>query len=125
MPIYLLGGAGGNEPPFSRSFFNTTLGDIIERSGKDRSYKLTLYLVDGSTLDVCKIEELADQHMSVRAFQGEDDTCELSLNIIPYGTIYRLQLSPKEEEEGNGRVGFHWAPAKEKTAPKISRKTSR
>lgn len=110
MPIYLLGG-GGNEPPFSRTFFNTTLGDVIERYGKDRSYKLTLFLVDGTTLDVCEIGELAEQYMSVRAFHGEDDSCELAMNIIPYGTIYRLQLSPREEDE-NGRVGFHWQTAK-------------
>ncbi len=123
MPIHLLGGPGGSEAPFSRAFFNTMLGDLIERIGKDRLYKLTLYLVDGSTLDVCKIEELSDQYMTVRAFQGEDQSCELTVNVIPYGTIYRLQLSPKEEED-NGRVGFHWAPSALK-AQKTSKKSVR
>jgi hypothetical protein len=113
MPIYLLGG-GGNEPPFNRTFFNTTLGDILERHGKDRTYKLTLFLVDGLTLEVCEIADLSDHYMSVRAFQSDDDRCETAVNVIPYGTIYRIQLSPKEED--NGRMGFHWAAGQPKGA---------
>jgi hypothetical protein len=122
MPIYMLGGGQG-EPPFNRSFFNTTLGDIIERSGKDRSYKLTMFLVDGTQHEVCQIEELYDQYMTVRAFNEADSACELTVNIIPYGLIYRLELSPKEDEP-NGRMGFHWTSTAQKT-PKPARKTSK
>jgi hypothetical protein len=37
------------------------------------------------TLDVCKIEELSDQYLSVRAYQGQTDSCEVSVQLIPYG----------------------------------------
>jgi hypothetical protein len=108
MPIHLLGGGGGNEPPFNRAFFNTKLADMIARNG-EREHRLTLYLVDGSTLEVCEILELSDQYMSLKAFNPTEDTCELAVTVIPYGVIYRMELSPKEV--GAERVGFHFKPA--------------
>jgi hypothetical protein len=61
------GGSGGwvawllRAAPFSRTFFNVTLGDMLEKDGKEKDHKLTLFLTDGTTLDVCSIDELADQ----------------------------------------------------------------
>lgn len=119
MPIYMLGGGQG-DPPFNRAFFNTTLGDIIERSGKERTYKLTMFLVDGTHHEVCQIEELFDQYMTVRAFSDDDSSCELKVNIIPYGLIYRLELSPKDDES-NGRMGFHWTSGGQKTSKSLKK----
>jgi hypothetical protein len=110
MAVQLIGGVSG-DIPFNRTFFNATLGELVEQSGKDRPVKLTLFLSDGTTLDVCMIQELSDDYIAVRAYQGESDTCELSLQLIPYGLIYRIEISPKSE--GSSRVGFEWkSPAK-------------
>ncbi len=107
MPVYTLGGGHG-EPPFSRTFFNVTLGDLLEKDGKEKDHKLTLFLTDGTTLDVCSIDELADQYLVLRAYRGNEDACDLSLNLVPYALIYRIELAPKATD--SARVGFHWAP---------------
>jgi hypothetical protein len=107
MAIYSLGGNAG-DAPFNRTFFNVTLGDVLERIGKTREHKLTLYLTDGSTLDVCNIDELADAYLALRAYAKDEEGCEVSVQLIPYSLIYRIELIPRAEE--NNRVGFHWAP---------------
>lgn len=115
MAITLIGGPG--DVPFNRTFFNVTLGELTDPNGKEKPVKLTLFLSDGTTLDVCSIEELSDQYLSVRAYQGATDSCEVSVQLIPYGLIYRIQIAPKNEQ--NSRMGFHWkadaAPAKRGT----------
>jgi hypothetical protein len=118
MAVQLIGGVSG-DVPFNRTFFNVTLGEMVEQSGKDKPVKLTLFLSDGTTLDVCMIEELSDGYLAVRAYQGESDTCELSLQLIPYGLIYRIEISPKSE--GSSRVGFEWKPPSRRTS--TSRRT--
>ena len=65
------------------------------------------------------IEQLSDAYLSARAYQGEGESCELSLQLIPYGLIYRIEIAPKNE--GSDRVGFHWKPAPGKRA--TSRRT--
>jgi hypothetical protein len=117
MPIHLLGGGFG-EAPFSRTFFNVALGEILSKAGKDKEQRLTLYLTDGTLLDVCEIEELADAHLTLRAFRKDDDACDLGVHLIPYALIYRIEITPKSAEDSN-RVGFHWAP------PAMRRGTSR
>jgi hypothetical protein len=109
MPIYLLGDQGGGVP-FGRNFFNLTLGDIIAKGGKSDSQRLHLFLTDGTTLEVCQIEQLAEQYMVVRAYNSEETQCDLLVNVIPYGLIYRIQIVPKGVEEE--RVGFRWLPPK-------------
>jgi hypothetical protein len=116
MPVYTLGGSHG-EAPFSRTFFNVTLGDILEKDGKEKDHRLTLFLADGALLDVCSIEELADQYVMLRAYRRSEDACDLSLNLVPYSLIYRIELAPKATQ--GDRVGFHWAP------PSKARATSR
>src|SRR5689334_19422269 len=107
MAITLIGGPG--DVPFNRTFFNVALGEMADPKGKDKPVKLTLFLSDGSTLDVCAIEELSEQYLSVRAYQGQTDSCEVSVQLIPYGLIYRIQIAPKSEE--SSRMGFQWKAA--------------
>ena len=116
MTIQLIGGSSG-DIPFNRTFFNVTLGEMIDSNGKEKPVKLTLFLSDGTTLDVCMIEELSDNYLSARAYQGQTDSCELSTQLIPYGLIYRIEIAPKSEE--SSRVGFqmkHVAKSKGGTA---------
>lgn len=107
MAIQLIGGGGG-DVPFNRTFFNVTLGEMIEQNGKEKPVKLTLYLSDGTTLDVCMIDELTDSYLAARAYQGQTDSCEVTVQLIPYGLIYRIEIAPKSEE--SSRVGFHFKP---------------
>jgi hypothetical protein len=108
MAIQLIGGSSG-DIPFNRTFFNVALGEMIDQNGKEKPVKLTLFLSDGSTLDVCMIDELSEQYLAVRAYQGQSDSCELSVQLIPYGLIYRIEIAPKAEE--SSRVGFQWKPS--------------
>lgn len=105
MVIQLIGGST-SDVPFNRTFFNVTLGEMIDQNGKDKPVKLTLFLSDGTTLDVCMIDELSDNYLAVRAYRGESDNCELAVQLIPYGLIYRIEIAPKGEE--SSRVGFQW-----------------
>jgi hypothetical protein len=110
MAVQLIGGSSG-DVPFNRTFFNVTLGELVDHSGKDKAVKLTLFLSDGTTLDVCVIDELSDSYLAVRAYQGENDSCDVSVQLIPYGLIYRIEIAPKTDE--SSRVGFQWkSPAR-------------
>jgi hypothetical protein len=108
MAVELIGGSSG-DVPFNRTFFNATLGELVDHNGKDKPVKLTLYLSDGTTLDVCVIDELSDSYLAVRAYQGQSDSCDVSVQLIPYGLIYRIEIAPKTDE--GGRVGFQWKAA--------------
>lgn len=110
MAVQLIGGGGG-DAPFNRTFFNVTLGDLVQPT-KDRAQKLTLYLVDGATLDVCRIEELTDAYLVLRAYQGSAEICETSVHLIPYGSIYRLEISQHAGDDDADRVGFSWSSPK-------------
>ncbi|HZE99935.1 MAG TPA: hypothetical protein VE981_23205 [Planctomycetota bacterium] len=110
MSVQLIGGSGG-DVPFNRTFFNVTLGDLVEPK-KDQAQKLTLYLVDGTTLDVCRIEEMADGYLALRAYRAGSDTCDTSLHLIPYGTIYRLEIAQDSAETDSSRMGFSWSAAR-------------
>jgi len=112
MAIQLIGGSNG-DIPFNRTFFNVTLGEMVDHNGKEKPVKLTLFLSDGTTLDVCMIDELTDAYIAVRAYQGDSDKCELSLQLIPYGLIYRIEVAPKGEE--SSRLGFQWKPVVRKS----------
>jgi hypothetical protein len=108
MAIQLIGGGPG-DVPFNRTFFNVTLGEMIGANAKDKTVRLSLYLSDGTTLDVFAIDELSDSYLALRAYQGETDHTDPSVHLIPYGLIYRIEVSPKGEQ--NSRVGFQWKPA--------------
>lgn len=112
MSVLLIGQEGG--PPFNRTFFNVTLVELLERSGTKESLRLTLFLTDGATLDLCKIEEMKEQYLVLRGYKGDEDLCDLTLHLVPYGLIYRLELAPKESDDR--RVGFHWTPPPETSA---------
>ena len=107
MSIFSIGGGAG-EPPFNRTFFNVTLGDVIERVGKSRENRLTLFLTDGSTLDVCGIDELTEQYVALRNYANGEDACAVSVQLIPYALIYRVEITPRGAD--NNKVGFHWTP---------------
>lgn len=117
MGIFTIGGGQG-EPPFNRTFFNVTLGDVVERLGKKEA-RLTLFLTDGSTLDVCGIDELTEQYVALRSYRNGDDACETAVQLIPYPLIYRIELTPRGAD--NNRVGFHWAPPGRKTSRRSPR----
>ena len=111
MAIPIIGGGMG-EAPFNRTFFNVTLGEMIGQNAKDKSVRLSLFLSDGTTLDVCTIDELSDSYLALRAYQGDSEHVDPSVHLIPYGLIYRIEVSPKDEQ--NSRVGFHWKPVARK-----------
>src|SRR5678815_3338121 len=111
MAIQLIGGSAG-DVPFNRTFFNVTLGEMVEQSGKDKAVRLTLFLSDGTQLDVSVIDELSDSYLSLRAYQGDSDQIDPSVHLVPYGLIYRIEVSPKDEQ--NSRVGFQWKPSARK-----------
>jgi hypothetical protein len=111
MAIQLIGGSAG-DVPFNRTFFNVTLGEMVEQGGKDKAVRLTLFLSDGTQLDVSVIDELSDSYLALRAYQGDTDQIDPSVHLIPYGLIYRIEVSPKNEQ--NSRVGFQWKHAVKK-----------
>jgi hypothetical protein len=107
MSIHFIGESSSAAPPFDALFFKTAFDQILERAGK-RAQKLTLHLSDGTTFDVCEVVDLSDAYMVVRGYHDDTDTCDLSLTILPYGLIFRLDLGPKGGD--STRVGFRWAP---------------
>src|SRR6185436_9153242 len=113
MTVQLIGEVPG-DAPFNRTFFNVTLGAMVEQNGKDKPVKLTLFLSDGTTLDVCVIDELTANYLVVRAYQGDSEACEVGIQLIPYGLIYRIEISPKNEQ--SSRVGFEWKTSPRKAA---------
>ena len=117
MTVQLIGGTGG-DVPFNRTFFNVTLADLVEPT-KDSAHKLTLYLVDGTTMDVCRIEEMADHYLGLRAYRSGSDACDTTLHLIPYGTIYRIEISDHKPENDGARLGFVWT---ERRKPPSSRR---
>ena len=108
MGVYMVG-SGGPQSPFNRTFFNVTLGEVLQRAPKDKSTKLLLFLADGTSLDVCAIDDMADDYLVVRAYRAEEGACDLGINLIPYTLIYRIELAPKEDENST-RLGFRWSP---------------
>jgi hypothetical protein len=112
MAIQLIGGSAG-DVPFNRTFFNVTLGEMVEQGGKEKAVRLTLFLSDGTQLDVSVIDELSDSYLALRAYQGDSDQLDPSVHLIPYGLIYRIEVSPKDEQ--NSRVGFQWKHAGRKS----------
>ena len=114
MAVQLIGGSGG-DVPFNRTFFNVTLADLVEPK-KEQAQKLTLYLVDGTTLDVCRIEDMADTYLALRAYGPGTDACDTTLHLIPYGTIYRLEIS--EHASSADRMGFSWTERRKSTVPR-------
>lgn len=107
MAIHFIGESSSAAPPFDSLFFKSSFDEIVERAGKGAN-KLTLFLSDGTTFDVCDIVELSESYMVVRGYKESSDTCELALTVLPYGLIYRLELGPKAS--GGTRVGFKWTP---------------
>lgn len=116
MAVQLIGGTG-MDVPFNRTFFNVTLADLVEPS-KDSAHKLTLYLVDGTTMDVCRIEEMADHYLALRAYRAASDACDTTLHLIPYGTIYRIEISDHKSENDGVRLGFVWTDRRKPTSPR-------
>ena len=120
MSLITYGGAMPNAP-FSRTFFNVTLGDVLERDGQDQEKKLMLYLVDGSTLEVHQIEEMSEQYLTLRAFRGSNRV-SLSVHLIPYNLIYRIEIGPQDPGDSN-RLGFHWKPVRKASAKKRGKRS--
>jgi hypothetical protein len=114
MGLWMMGG-GGWQPPFNRTFFNVVLAEFLELAGKDKESRLTLYLVDGSQLDIRSIEALSDLFLTVKAGpRNEGD--ELSLHLLPYSTIYRIEVTRAPDGESR-KLGFRWASLADKSKP--------
>jgi hypothetical protein len=116
MPVQLIGGSAG-DVPFNRTFFNVTLADLVEPA-KERAQKLTLYLVDGTTMDVCRIEEMADGYLALRVYRAGSDACETTLHLIPYGTIYRIEISQQLADDEGSRLGFSITDRRKSAPPR-------
>ncbi|HVR84778.1 MAG TPA: hypothetical protein VMU54_10740 [Planctomycetota bacterium] len=116
MPVQLIGGSAG-DAPFNRTFFNVALADLVEPT-KDQAQKLTLYLVDGSTMDVCRIEEMADAYLALRAYRSGTEACDTTLHLIPYGTIYRIEISRHGTDDDASRLGFSWTDRRKANPPR-------
>lgn len=119
MTIHFIGETSAAAPPFDSLFFKSAFEPIVERAGKGAD-KLTLFLSDGTTFDVCELVELGDAYMVVRGYHGDSDACDLALTILPYGLIYRLELGPKGTS--STRVGFRWTPTPAKGKTGIRRR---
>lgn len=111
MPIYMIGEGARQGPPFNRTFFQAKLGDILSRASSEQKQRLTLFLTDGMTLEVCEILELEDQYMTLRAYRGSEEACDVGIHVIPYGVVYRMELAREEDQ----RVGFNWMASREKS----------
>jgi len=107
MTLWMLGG-GNWQPPFNRTFFNVSLAELLDRGGKDRASRLTLYLVDGSQLDVRTIDSLSDQFLTVRAALRDEGESELGLHVLPYSSIYRIEVARATDGESR-KLGFRWS----------------
>ena len=116
MTIHLIGDGAGRTGVFDRSFFNTALGDVINQCNREHGQKLTLFLLDGSTLDVCMIKELSENYMLLNAFQDDKEASTTVLNVIPYNLIYRVQITSTKSDETE-RVGFRWTPVADGAPP--------
>ncbi|MBI4565721.1 MAG: hypothetical protein HY716_13590 [Planctomycetes bacterium] len=92
--------------PFDRTFFNTNLENLLKASELGESVSLKLYMIDGSILDVCQIDDLKEEFLIVRGYRNEESACDLTLQIIPYGAIYRLEIGPRSNRDQ--RMGFSW-----------------
>jgi hypothetical protein len=111
MPIYMIGERGRQGPPFDRTFFNATIGEILKEAGTEAACRLHLYLTDGMTLEVCEIIELTEPYMVLRAYRADvEQEDDAGVHVLPYGVIYRMQIRTKHEDDS--RVGFHWVPPK-------------
>ena len=108
MPGTILG-SSLPESPFNRTFFNVTLGDILKEGGEKQERKLTLFLADGTTLQIRSIDDLDEQYLTVKAYRGEATDEEPGIHLIPYVIIIRIELGPREED-GSRRLGFNWKP---------------
>ena len=118
-------GSGLPDSPFNRTFFNITLGDILGEDSEKQDRKLTLFLADGTTLQIHSIDDLEEQYLTVKAYRGQDSDSEPGVHLIPYVIIYRIELEPKEAD-GSRRLGFNWKPAKPaKAAARSSKKKRR
>lgn len=102
MAIPMIGEPGRST--FNRSFFNIRLDQLIKTAGgTEETIRITMFLSDGLRLGLCHIEELSDDYMVVRGHQDEPG-CDLSLHVIPYGLIYRLEIDPAGSHEP--KMGF-------------------
>lgn len=103
---------GQSGVPFGRAFFNATLDPLLTEMGSGKPLRVTLHLTDGLTLDLCQIDELADDFLVVRAMKTEEAAdgaaCDVSMHLIPYGLIYRVELAPRPDADK--RVGFAYQP---------------
>lgn len=112
MSVMLLGPTPGGVP-FNRSFFNATIGEFVEQLGKQASPKVRLFLVDGTVLDICNIETLAEDYMALRVYLPAQEACDTTIHLVPYSLIYRIEIGAAQGEESK-RVGFQWSPAPRK-----------
>ena len=108
MNIPILGQSGNTI--FGRTFFNVRLRELIEKAGNPENTRVEILLTDGARLGLCHIEELGSEYMTVRCY-GEVEGCDLSLHLIPYHLIYRMEIDPTGGAEP--RMGFQSGPPAE------------
>ncbi|HLG42971.1 MAG TPA: hypothetical protein VI643_06365 [Planctomycetota bacterium] len=129
MPIILPGGPSVAHGPFDRSFFQAALNEHIQAAKLGAPGRLFLFLTDGTTLDVCHLIDTADDYLVAACHRAEgvlasscrehgasadnahcceSKGCEMTAELIPYGLIYRVQISAL----GDPAIGFHPKPGR-------------
>lgn len=101
----LFGGTQGQA--FDRTFFNVTLGKLLERCGDPDGQQLTLFLSDGAHLEVCRIAGLESEYVILHVLLDGTEACERAMHVVPYALIYRITIAPKVDDEP--KLGFSWS----------------
>lgn len=92
---------------FDRLFFGTILPEHVRAEVAANPGKvpiIELYLTSGAVLDLCHVVRLADAWLAVAHFCHEDADDDTGVAFIPYGTILRVSLTMRDEDER--QIGF-------------------
>lgn len=93
--------------PFDPNFFCSVLpgrvGAMCPGASKDVPVVL-VHLVDGTTLDVCHIAQLAPLWVAIAAFRNTPSCEQMDIEFVPYATIHRVTVSARSESER--AIGF-------------------
>jgi hypothetical protein len=92
---------------FDRQFFSTILPEHVRAEVAANSGKvpiIELYLNSGAVLDLCHVVRLSDAWLAVAHFCHDDTPEETGVAFLPYGTILRVALTMRDENER--QIGF-------------------
>jgi len=88
--------------PFGPSFFRSVLSERVEAHCRGASTDVAvvlLHLVDGRSLDLCHVAQVAPGWIAVAAFRDVPTCEEMDLVFVPYGAIHRITISARARTE--------------------------